>query len=395
MRVTKPKPGEGIRLKYTSTGEPRYEVFIDTSPKGATRQRVTKTFRTISEARAFITETRQRVAEGNYTAPSRVTFRRLTDDYLASRRDIRENTLAGYRDALGNALDFFGDRPAQSLTRRDVDALMVHLETVGGRRGRPLSHRSLVYTLQATRQVLAYGVSAGVLHANAAADVKPRRKRKSDEHEVTIWEPHELARFVDHVDAEGDGWERAAFRLTACGLRRSEVLGLAWSSVDLDAGTVRVEASRTKTGTGSATSRDETKSAASTRTVHVEQVLPGTVAALRALRAEQAASRLAAGPAWSDTGLVVVDAVGSGVHPEVYSARWRSLVRSSSLPTIRLHAVRHTIATALHRAGVAPADAAGMLGHEVATHIAFYVQSTETGAASAAERLGQVLAAAK
>jgi len=395
MRITKPKPGEGIRLKYTGTREPRYEVFIDTAPRGATRQRVTRTFRTISEARAFIIETRQRVAEGNYTAPSRVTFRTLAEDYLKSRRDVRENTLAGYRDALVNVSDVFGDRPAQTITRRDVDALMERLETKGGRRGRPLSHRSLVYALQVTRQVFAYGVSVGVLHANVAIDVKVRRKRKEDDKEVTIWTPAELARFVGHVDAAGDEWERAAFRLTACGLRRSEVLGLAWSSVDLDAGTIRVEASRTKTGSGYATSRDDTKSRASTRTVHVEQVLPGTVAALRALRAAQARDRLAAGPAWTGSDLVVVDALGEGIHPEVYSGRWRALLKSSGLSPIRLHSVRHTIATALHRAGVAPADAAGMLGHEVATHISFYVQSTETGAASAAARLGEVLAAAE
>jgi hypothetical protein len=46
-------------------------------------------------------------------------------------------------------------------------------------------------------------------------------------------------------------------------------------------------------------------------------------------------------------------------------------------------------------AGVAPADAAGLLGHDVATHMAFYVQSTETGTAEAARTLGNVLRAAQ
>lgn len=394
-RVSRPRPGEGIRFKTTSAGEPRYEVFVDTAPRGAPRKLVSKTFRTLGDARAFKRETAQRVADGNYTAPSRVTFRVLVEDYLKSRRDVRENTLAGYRDALANVTDAWGERTAQSITRRDVDALMERLETEGGRRGRPLAHRSLVYALQATRQVFAYGVSAGVIQSNPATDVRARRKRKGDDAPVVIWTPAELGRFVAYVDSEGENWEQAAFRLTACGLRRSEVLGLAWSSIDLDEGTVRVEAARTKTGTGSATSRDETKSRASTRTVHVEQMHPGTVTALKALRTAQAASRLAAGPDWASSGLVVVDDLGGGIHPEFYSARWRALVKDAGLPSIRLHSVRHTIATALHRGGVAPADAAGMLGHEVATHLAFYVQSTETGAASAAARLGELLAAAK
>jgi hypothetical protein len=49
----------------------------------------------------------------------------------------------------------------------------------------------------------------------------------------------------------------------------------------------------------------------------------------------------------------------------------------------------------MHRAGVAPADAASLLGHEVATHLAFYVPSTESGSASAATRLGEVMAASQ
>ena len=139
------------------------------------------------------------------------------------------------------------------------------------------------------------------------------------------------------------------------------------------------------------TERDEPKSAASARTVLVETMQPGTLAALRALKAHQAAQRLAAGPAFVDSGLVVADALGAGIHPEVFSLRFRDLVKSSGVPTIRLHAVRHSIALMLHRAGVAPADAASLLGHEVATHLAFYVPSTESGSASAAARLGEVL----
>ena len=196
------------------------------------------------------------------------------------------------------------------------------------------------------------------------------------------------------VDGETEEWVRAGFRLTACGLRRSEVLGLAWDAVDLDAGTVRVEASRVKTGRGRVTQRDDTKSDASTRTVAVESMHPGTVAALRSLRARQAADRLAAGAGYADGGLVIADALGEGIHPEVYSERWRTLTAAAGLPPIRLHAVRHTLALMLHRGAVAPADAAAMLGHTVGTHLTYYVPKTERGAATAAARVGELLAAA-
>jgi hypothetical protein len=49
-----------------------------------------------------------------------------------------------------------------------------------------------------------------------------------------------------------------------------------------------------------------------------------------------------------------------------------------------------------HRhAGVAPADAAALLGHRVTTHLTFYVKPSEHGVSSAATALGSVLSEAR
>lgn len=390
MKVPQPKAGEPIRIVQTAKG-PRYRVVIDVAPKCAPRKQVTKTLDSLRDARQFVHETKDRVAKGNYTAPSRVTVRQLAEDWLRSRRDIREVSRNGYRGVLNPVLDRIGDRPAQSITRPELDSLIESLEREGGRRKRPLSQRSLVYTLTAVRQVFAYGVSAGVLPSNPAADIKVRRKRKGDSKPRTVWTVDELRRFTADLATQEEPWVRAAFRLTTCGLRRSEVLGLAWDCVDLEEGIVRIEASRVKTGQGYATERDDAKSSASVRDVPVERVNPGTIAALRQLRAAQAAERLAAGPAYEDSGLVVVNALGTGIHPEVYSQRWRALCRSAEVPVIGLHTVRHTIATLLHSTGVAPAHAAGLLGHTVSTHLTFYITRTNDGITSAAGTLGDLL----
>ncbi len=44
---------------------------------------------------------------------------------------------------------------------------------------------------------------------------------------------------------------------------------------------------------------------------------------------------------------------------------------------------------------VAPAEAASVLAHTVSTHLSFYVRPTESGAESAAAKVGEVLAAAQ
>jgi integrase len=120
---------------------------------------------------------------------------------------------------------------------------------------------------------------------------------------------------------------------------------------------------------------------------------PGTVALLRALKARQAADRLMLGIGYPDTGLVVVDAIGRPIRPAGYSDRFALLCRDAGVRQVHLHAVRHTLALQGHRAGIAPADMAALLGHTVQTHLAVYVPLTEKGARTAASGLGAAIAA--
>ena len=89
-----------------------------------------------------------------------------------------------------------------------------------------------------------------------------------------------------------------------------------------------------------------------------------------------------------------MDELGQGIHPEKYTRRFRELCVTAMVPKIRMHAVRHTLALMMHRAGQAPTDAASLLGHSVAVHLSGYVPRTEHGAENAASALGAVFAKA-
>lgn len=389
--LTKPRPGEPIRLTSTAGGEPRYQVVLTTSPHGAAkRHQARRNFPTLAAARAYVDRTRTEVRAGIFTASDTTTLAELAEQWLGTRRDIRAVSVEGYRQVLKPVLSAHGGRRVQSITRADIERWVGGWRTSGGVRGRGISHRSIVYTLGTVRQVLALGVAQGVITRNPAEGVKPPRKRADDHAEVTVWTVAELGRFLRA--AENDEWA-GAWRLTACGLRRSEVLGLEWSAVDWAAGTVEVRQGRVKTGRAQTTATDDPKSAASRRVVPVESIHPGTMAHLRALKSAQAIQQLAAGGSWG-SGLVVVDASGQGVHPDAYGARFRELCRAVGVPVIRLHAVRHTLASALHDAGEPPAAVARFLGHTVGTHLTFYVRSTDESVNRAAVRFGAVLAAA-
>ena len=141
-----------------------------------------------------------------------------------------------------------------------------------------------------------------------------------------------------------------AWLLSPAGLRRSEVVGLEWDAVDLDAGTLEIRQGRVALGRESVV--DEPKSDASGRTLPLDAE---TVDALAALKLRQKTERLAAGPAYDGTsGYVVVDELGRPYRPERYSDLFRELNVAAGVKMITLHEVRHTCGTSCISAAYRP-----------------------------------------
>lgn len=388
-RVTAPRQGEPIRLTYTTNGEARYHVTLDVASPGMRRRQIKRSFRALGKAREFVDATRAGVASGSYTPPSAETVRQLVRRWLDSRRDIRPVTVEGYSTQLAPVLRHLGDRKVQALTVADVESLIQWMSTEGGARGQALSARSVRAALVALSQALDLAAREGTVNRNVARLARRPRTRKVAGTDLSHWQPEELRAFVQHADSDPLA---GAWRLTACGLTRADVLGLRWTDIDLATGVVRI--SQGRVALEKSDHVDDPKSASRRRAVPVEEMWPGTVALLKALSARQAADRLKAGPAWTDSGFVVVDVLGRGVRPEWYSDRFRAVGREAELPSITLHSVRHSLAFWLHSLGVTPADAAALLGHTVEVHMSTYLpHSGASGIASAAQALGRAAAA--
>ncbi len=164
---------------------------------------------------------------------------------------------------------------------------------------------------------------------------------------VMVWTPAQLGTFLDAAE---DDSLYALFHLIAHrGLRRGESCGLAWADVDLDAARLTVRQQIVQLGWD--TYEDKPKSDAGDREVALDA---GTVAALRAHRRRQIASRLQWGPAWVDSGKVFTREDGSVLHPATVTNRFQALAGAATLPPIRLHDLRHGAASLMLAAGVAP-----------------------------------------
>jgi integrase len=142
------------------------------------------------------------------------------------------------------------------------------------------------------------------------------------------------------------------------GMRRGEILGLQWSSVDLENGRIRVAQTLQKV-TGEvrfvAPKTDKSRRSVS---------LPAsTVERLRRHRVEQAERRLLMGAAWRDLDLVVDDGRGDHLDPDSLTHAFAKIAKAVGLPRVRLHDLRHAFATTLLVAGVHPKVVSEALGH--------------------------------
>lgn len=168
-----------------------------------------------------------------------------------------------------------------------------------------VSNRTVCVMLTVLSMALTTAMKRGLVARSVAQLVD----RPAIEHrEMSTWTPQQAERFREYV--RGDRLY-ACWLLTLAGWRRSEVLGLAWSAVDFDAGTVSVAQGRVVVR-GAGTTTGAPKSERSRRTLP----MPADVmAALRTLNAHQKRERLSFGPKWIDTGLIAVNEDGRPFGP--------------------------------------------------------------------------------
>lgn len=391
---------EPIR-RIESGGRVRFRVVVDASPRGtAKRKQVTKTLDSLDDARAFVDHVRSEVnARGSFSRNDE-TVAQLCERWLASKTDVRAISLESYRYQLKPVVRHLGDTPVRDLTAADLRGLVTWMTAEGGRRpGKGLGPLAVKHALGRLGTALDMAVEDGIIERNVAraGTIKRPRSAKATGEALEHWpttgrgptarcEP--LGAFRRTADTDRLA---AAWRLTLCGLTRADVLGLQWGDIDLDAGTVTIRRGRVPVGDGDRV--DIPKSSQRRRTVPFEEIQPGTTALLRAYSARVAQERLAAGSGWERSPFVFVDEVGVPVKPRAYGWRFAALCKTAGVPVIRLHSVRHSLAFLLHALGVAPADAAALLGHTLEVHLSTYMpEGGASGIKAAASALASLSA---
>lgn len=180
----------------------------------------------------------------------------------------------------------------------------------------------------------------------------------------------------------------ALYRLALySGMRRGELLGLAWPDIRWDAEVVAVQTQLSGEDDPDLDGAP-TKSDAGRRSIRLDAE---SMAVLRDHREAQGFERKREG--YQDRGLVFCRVDGRPHAPDTISGQFERLIKRADLPRIRFHDQRHTYATLALEAGVDIVTVSERLGHaSINTTAKRYAHVTSRLQEMAAERFAAYVA---
>lgn len=288
---------------------------------------------------------------GIYSEPSQVTVADYLHDWLTAKLNLAQTTREGYQRELKRIIKYLGRVKLKDLAPGTVKAFYRDLTAAG------YAPKTVRNTAGVLHKALADAVGDGALHRNPADRLElPQSERP----ETPTWSAHELAGFLSHV--ESHRLYAAWAVLCSTGMRRSELLGLRWRSVDFEAGTAAITDTVVMANSRPKLRLGETKSRGSRRVIALDVA---TIAVLREHKVRQSTERLRAGEAWEELDLVFSTELGGVVSPNMFTRWTKQLSMEAGVRPLTPHpAGRHTWATlALSSGKVHPKVVQERLGH--------------------------------
>jgi len=311
------------------------------------------------EAQRRARQLQTQVEAGGYVEPSRMTLGQYLQHWLENTvelKNVRPRTFKRYREIVTRHLiPNLGNIKLKQLQPSHIEAYYSkalkqgRIDGTGGLSAQTVQHHARVLS-----QALSHGVNMEELGRNVAQKVKrPKPKRKEVE-PLTRDGVSKLLQAAYHTE-----FYYPLLVAVFTGLRRSEVLGLTWESVNLEERYLTVNK-----GLHTHSTEEERyqppKTDKSKRRVSLPNEL---VLALRHYREMQEAARERLGVSILPGDLFFSRADGSMMHPDSFSKACVRLAKKAGLEGVHLHSLRHTQASMLIEQGEFPKVISERLGH--------------------------------
>jgi integrase len=221
-----------------------------------------------------------------------------------------------------------------------------------------VSVRNVRYVHSLLHRSLSDAVKRGVVGLNAAHGA---RQPKMVHQEMKILDENQVMQFF--IAVQDDRNEALYHMAIKTGMRKGELMGLKWTDLDWNRGTIRVQRQVQRvTGQGMVFMSPKTK--AGRRSIALGEE---TLRILREHRTKQQFERDLAGTQWQDYDLIFPSSIGTPQSPSNLLRSFKSILKGAGLPVIRFHDLRHTAASLMLNQGVPAFVVSKILGHSKAS----------------------------
>ena len=287
---------------------------------------------------------------------------------------IRPSTYRGYAGNIKNhIIPYFEQRKTklQDLTSMELEDFYNFLYTdnkkVDG--GETLSATTINHIHRTISDALNDGIRQGILYYNVASTARtPKAKKYKGE----FLNQEQIQKLLEMF--KGSTIEIPVVLCAIFGFRRGEVLGLKWHSVDMLNRTITISETLQQHIGGSITVPPKTES--SYRTLPIPETVYNL---LKAHKQEQAEMKRLLKGEYIDSDYVCTWDNGRVIEPNYLTRVFHKVISESTLPTVRLHDLRHSVASNLLNMGFTVVQVAEWLGHSSSTTtLNYYAHADKT-----------------
>jgi integrase len=297
-----------------------------------------------------------------------------------ARKNVRSSTYARYEQlSRKHLIPALGPMKLKKLSAIHLEGLYEAKLEEG------LAPRTVNYIHVTISKALRYAVGKDLIRQNVATLAEAPQPKNP---EMRTLNQEQVGAFLEA--ARGDRLEALYVLALATGMRRSELLGLKWEDVDLQARIVLVRRGLTISPNGGI-EIDDPKRFDSKRRLEISSEV---AAILKEHRKRQAEERMAAASgAWRDEGFVFTTHSGGYLHPNtLYTAYFKPLREKAGVRLIHFHDLRHTYASLALLNAVPVKVVSEVLGHkDIATTLRTYAHVLPGMQAEAARTMDTVL----
>ncbi|MFP4511957.1 MAG: tyrosine-type recombinase/integrase [Acidimicrobiales bacterium] len=250
--------------------------------------------------------------------------------------------------------------------------------------GSGLSARTVRICHTVVRQSFEQARKWGLIARSPAVDATPPRSARR---EVIPPSLDGVVLLLDAAYEADSAFATSLWVLAATGCRRGEMCALRWTDIDLERGELSLQ--RAVTQVGGELREADTKTHQSRR-LALDEATVGLLSQHRLRQREQA---LALGMRLADDALLFANVEGGPWRPHVCTKRFTRLRARLGLDHVRLHDLRHFVASVLIDGGIPISTVSTRLGHgQMSTTLDFYTHAIPASDQATAAYLGTLLA---